>query len=227
MTKQDIIDAVVAMTEGRAKRLDLSKLINFEIQRICNRKRYWWRKKTFSFSSVVGTATYDLSDSAVATDANDFTEMVQLTRVDAANATPEVPYESDPLQQQAALATTETGDPSRWFLEPGTSQTIRLSPSPNAVKTYRGIYWATPAVFTDDPMVVVPLIPLGYHYVVTAALTRRVFFYLFGQGDPRYVSAERDFEVCMADLDSFRGPATREAIEFRSSSSHDVVRSTS
>ena len=77
MTIEEVVTLVRQFAEGRAKKLDLDTWADLEVQSIINRKRWWWRKKRFSYTLVVGDSTKDLNDNdnGIATD---FQEMIDL-----------------------------------------------------------------------------------------------------------------------------------------------------
>jgi hypothetical protein len=175
MTQAEAIEAAHANTGRRAENIGIDA--NFHllaaIQEICGRARWPWRKKSLSFSSTAGTATYDLTSASVA-DIDDFSELISIYRFDTTTSFQGLDILDTDEKILAAIGDTgTTDDPSAYCNEPGGAEcTIRLSPIPNATKTYRGLYWAIPSVL-DSGSGTIPLIPARWHFVLVKHLEKR------------------------------------------------------
>lgn len=212
MTIEEAIELVRGFAEGRAKKFNLDAWADLEIQDIVNRKRWWWRKKRFSYSLVVGDRTKDLNDSDAGI-ATDFHEMIDLRVLFSDGTHQEVRRETDPAVIQGFYASgLAAGDPGLYIIEPGTTQTLRFDRPHSTARTLAGIYWAAhdPVTPGDNIGIVIPLIPRQYHYVVVRALKKRIFEYLYGQDDPRYPVAVDDFEKGIEQLEAYKDPSTKE-----------------
>src|ERR1035437_4273380 len=120
--------------QDQAMKFDVPFWLDFEIQRLVNRKRWWWRKKTFSFPLVVGTATYDLSRDGL-NQADDLDQMISMYTVDSSGNLAELVFTSKAEDVQAFIAETSTEKPCKWTIDPGTSKTIRLDVKSNSTDT--------------------------------------------------------------------------------------------
>lgn len=226
MTREEIIEAVHNLTEDRIRKLVLDKWLEIELTRIVNRKHYWWRKKTFSFTCSAGTPIYDLSANGLNI-ADDFDQMVTFVRWDSSDNVVPMSFISDPQDVLTVIYDTSTGTPTGWLIEPGTTQTIRLAPVPSSSHTFRGLYWAGINTKWSTPgSGTIPLIPPQFHYVVLVALTRRAFQYLYGQKDARYATALQEEMQAMKELAAYVAPTTDFAIELRSYDPNVFVQST-
>jgi len=226
LTKQQTLDLAIEWTEDRVKNLTLSIWLDNTISGLIHEKHWWWRKKTLIFNSVVGTQQYDLSDVAIA-DADDFEEMINLSRVVSGVDAAEIKYRSDAKDVQSILHTSTSGTPANYILVPGSPKLLRFDYKPGAAESYRGLYWAGFNSLMesggDEP---IPLIPENYHYVVLERFLVRIFQYLFGQNDPRYISQVKEADNAYAQLCRFSGPGL-ERIEMRSADPDNYVRATS
>src|SRR5205814_5876040 len=191
MTVQELVEAVRNVAENSVNKLKIESWLSVELGRIVNRKPYFWRKAALQFDTTPNTATYNLSDQGAAAlnVAPDFLQFATpLYQFQGASKIGEVPFASDHLTQLQMIRDTSTGTPGLMTIEPGTIKTVRLNPIPNAVYSYSAIYYReaiihfkTPDYEADE----IPIVPAAFHYVVYQAMERRVFFYLYGQKDPR------------------------------------------
>lgn len=226
MTVQELVEAIRSITEQSVTKLKLESWLSMELGRIVNRKKYWWRKAPLEFDSVANKATYDLTAGNLAAD---FLQMATpLYEFQGVQKVGELPFVSDHLQVLQMRRETATGEPKLFTVELGTTKTLRLTPIPNAIRSYSGVYyrgavinWTSPA---EDE---IPLIPPEFHYVVYQAMERRAFYYLYGQKDPRAVLAAQAEKECIADLNDYQAPSTLVAQEWRSGDSQSFVQSTS
>ena len=202
MTQAEIIEAAHTRTGRRAEEiagLDFSLMLLTVIQEFCGEHRWYWRKKRFSFSSVAGTATYDLTDTSGA-NVQDLDELISLWRIDSTTARGLLDPLTDEECQIAAIDDTTTGDPSHYFWEHGTDTTVRLTVIPNAAKTYRGLYFATPSA-SDSGSGAVPLVPARLHYLLIKRMEMAIWAVMpeEGQGGTNYQRATAEYQYGLAN----------------------------
>lgn len=163
-------------------------------------RHFWWRRKTFSFQTVIGTQSYDLSTNS--TGSANAPDLAEIEEIFVVNSNPQfwpytVPPEFTARQQIGAIY----GQPqvgqliprSGYFLTPGDFQQLTLSQPPNQVYTVAGTYYAVPMV-TDTAQDVIPLVPPNLHWGLIYMYERRVFEFLFGQGDPRWQVSNKRYQ---------------------------------
>ena len=224
-TKQEIVDLVTELAEGRGIKLNLKAWLDLEISQIIQKKRFWWRRRLATFDSVVGTSEYDLSADGL-DKADDLEQIISVYRLNAAGSADKIYFEGDEDRIQALLADSTQGEPTVYFPYPGAPLTLCLKMNPDAVATYQVTYWAGFNIHGDVSSDTIPLIPPTYHHVPLLALVRRVYLHLFGQNDPRFAVAEKDFQSALGDLMAFQAPSQESVTEFRTSDSNATVRST-
>src|SRR6266576_2574209 len=132
VTISAIIDAADRRTERRCtKELDLVQEFWLFFNEFVLEKHFPWRKKSFTFNTVVNTQNYDLSTAGL-NYAPDFWEMITLYNVQpggssgiATQFVELTPMLTDDLIT-SALEATSTESPSRYYVLPGTTQTLML-----------------------------------------------------------------------------------------------------
>jgi hypothetical protein len=228
-TKQEIIDMCAEFTENRITKLSLQKWFDFELQNLINKKRWFWRKKFFTQNLTIGTQSYDLSRTAVTGGtgwADDFFQMISLWLNNSDGSQTEILFTTAQDEVAAMLVNTDTGQPGIYTLKPGTSKTLMFDVLPDTAYSITGHYWATFNRTGDSADDSIPLIPEPFHYVMLHLLLKRMFMYLYGQKDPRYVIAAQDAKDAVADLEAYNRPALGEAVELRTSEARATVRAT-
>lgn len=192
MTRDEAVDRTHQRTRRLAENagIDMQIIYADNLQDLCLAYRFPWRKKWHTFSSIVGTGQYDLTTSTNGT-GTDVEELIRIIRVDSATSQTELDYISDPTTEMFQQHSTTTGDPAGYFVVPGTISTIQLVDTPNAVKTYRYLYWAVPAPAADDSVEAIPLLPSIYHHVLVSLMVMDVWESLPGEGieSPNYQKA--------------------------------------
>jgi len=231
-TRENLIQLADEMTEGRVSKITPALWLDTEISKIVNEQRWWWRRKTFDLSLASGTGNYNLSQdedplgNAGLDAADDFEQMIQLARLDGSTSPPHIQYKSSADEVHANLANTATGDPGEYIIVPGTTKTLRFGPIPSTVVNVRGFYWASYNPRESDVGDPIPLIPDTHHHVVLECYLRRIYGFLFGEGDNRYTVQVREAERALGELRRFRGPGL-EFESMRSESPNDYQRATS
>jgi hypothetical protein len=227
LTRSQLVEIVTNLCEGSAQKLKIQSWIELELAQLVARKSYWWRRKTLSFNSGVAVPTYDFSQDGLDV-ANDFLKLIKLWRWNGGGTNKEpIPYISDVSGTVDAVYGTTQAKPTGCVVEPGTTKVLRLTPIPIAAEAYVGLYEAGVNINWDDTGDGIPLLPPEYHFVLSFALNRRVFQYLYGQNDNRYATALAEEKEAIAMLDNYKAPSAEVAFELRSSDPQDFVRSTS
>src|SRR6267142_1859202 len=210
MRVEEVLEAIRSITENSVTKLKLESWLSLELGRIVARKKYWWRKGVLEFDSEANKAVYTVNA--------DFLQVGSpLYEFQGVQKVAELPFVSDHLQMLQMRRETATGEPKLFTVELGTTKDLRLTPIPNAVRSYSGIYYRGATIKWTSPNVdEIPLIPAEFHYVVYQAMERRAFYYLYGQKDPRAVLAAQAEKEAIADLNDYQSPSTLVAQEWRS-----------
>lgn len=220
-TVGQIVKQVMGRTEGRASgKKDFDPRMEFwlGLDEMVQERHYFWRRKTFSLQTEIGTQNYDLSSNG--TGQANAPDLVEIEEIFVVNATPQfwpysVPPEFTARQQVGAIY----GQPqvgqliprSGYFLTPGNFQQLTLSQPPNQVYTVAGTYYAVPMV-TDVTIDAIPLVPPNLHFGLVYMLERRIFEYLFGQGDPRWTVSNKRYEDFLEKAAKYKSFSQQEAI---------------
>lgn len=218
MTITEIIERAHQRTgrKNEGKGIDERGIVIDCLQDLCEEKRWPFRRKWASFSTVVGTSEYDLTDTTIAADvADDIEEIICITQYDTN-------LDLDPIISATEMATvrrmTTRGTPSKYFLKPGTEGTVRLVNIPDAARTYDVVYWAIPNPGLDDTSDTIPLLPSKYHRVLLQYVTAMFWSLLPGEGiaGPNAAAA---FQMYLRQLELMKSKgqfSTAEKREFKS-----------
>jgi hypothetical protein len=204
-TAPQIILQVHGRTENRAmNKPGFDPRIEFwlGIDEFCGEKHFWWRRKAFSFQTIPGTQTYDLS--AAPANASDLVEIEETYCVSAPPA--QWPGMVHPRFSPRAQIGAIYGSAAQiallpangYFLTPGGFQQFNFMAPPNDVYTVAGTYYAVPMV-TNVATVDIPLIPPNLHYGLFDVFERRVLKYLYGQNDPRFTVSDAAYQKFVLD----------------------------
>jgi hypothetical protein len=217
---------VDSLTERRAsKQVDLNLLLNQRIQKFCQEKRFWWREKNATITTAAGDATYDLSDSATATDAADVEEIIRVILFNSASDMPVLSPIFDVETRMKALNDNTQGTPTGWFIKPGAITTIQLTPVPDATYTLLVPYWAIPeSIPTDAEDQTIPLIPVYLHHALVSGLKMDVFEFIFGPESQKYILARSEYSDGIDKAQAKNSWSQEKVVQFRSR--EDAVRST-
>ena len=196
---QDITQNVNKRTEGRAgTKMDLRVELFLAIDEMCLDRHWWWANKRFIVDVAIGNTSIDLSGQAP-----DFSQFDEVFLINPDNKT--IQSQMNPLldskAQLAAILNTIPSLPSVYFIDTNANfQTMALGAPSSVAQKIAGKYWATPMV-TGPGVDDIPLIPPFLHWGLVHALERRVFKFLFGVGDVRASTAEKDYQNFMAVAD--------------------------
>jgi hypothetical protein len=200
-TVTQIVDQVMGRTQNRATnkpKFDPRMEFWLGLDEFCQERHYWWTRKMMSFATQIGVQNYDLSGTTTG-NAPDLAEIEEMFVV---NASPQFwPYSVPPqftARQQigAVYGQPQVGQlipSSGYFLTPGGFQQLTLSQPPNQVYTVAATYYAVPMV-TDVTEDDIPLVPPNLHFGLIYMLERRIYEFLFGQGDPRWTVSNKRYE---------------------------------
>lgn len=221
MTRSDVIEQAQELTERRGERvLNMNVLYAQGLQKFLREKRFWWRRKTLSFTSQAGVALYDLSSSANGLPgATDLEEIITVIRYTGPNDFLELDPLFEPINQEIARldATPATDEPSKFMIEPDTYQTLRLYNQPNGALQYVVPYWAIPNPPVDDTSDVIPLVPGYLHYALVDRLRRDIHLFLFGMESDKFKASDAEYQASLAQAEEKPAYSVRKAVELRSS----------
>lgn len=209
-TISQVIEIASKRTERRVEgEIDLRSEFWAALSEFVLERRYPWRRKSFTFSTAVGTQQYDVSSAGLSpygSLATDLYEIRTVYRVEPGPAFTELPPLVTEDQQMSALEATINGKPSAYMTLPVALQTLVFNVPADAIYKMRINYWAAPDPVLDSAAEVVPLVPPQLHWGLPIALERNLFRYLYGQNDPRTMLAEKrytDFLAKAARMFSF------------------------
>lgn len=195
-TRTEIIATVNKKTENALDALDAASLFNEVLQEFCSEHRFWWRKKRFTFPTVGGTATYDLSDTStvVTTPASIgpfVEEITYMGRVDGTDIS-----KIDPIFDEETIAgwtvSTTQDKPTCFTVDSNDTQkfqVVRLNPIPNGVYTVHVSAWMMPNPSTDSSDDAIYIVPSIWHHVLQTALERETWRLKYGAQDAKFVTA--------------------------------------
>ena len=236
MGPQEIISMATEFVEDRANKPDLDKWLALEVARIVNKKDWWWKRKYFTLTSQVGQATYNLGDTDKVVGnttytalnlADDFKRMIWFYRKNSNTDYAPLVFESDAVGALKLLTDTQQAEPTKYIIQPGTTKVLRLGAIPSIAQDFVGYYEAgVPLESLDEALTEIPLIPSEHHELVLFAMLKRLFLYLYGQEDPRYVAIAAEFKEAWESLENYKSPATEEVVKFDLLDASRVVRST-
>jgi hypothetical protein len=214
-TVTSIVTQAHGRTENRAtnkKNFDPVMEFFLGLDAFCSEKHYWWRRKAFSLQTQAGVLKYDLSSNS--TGSANAPDCVEIEEMFVVNANPQywpwgVPPQFTARQQIAALygnnvIAGQVPQAGYFMALAGFQELIFMQP-PTQVNTVAATYYAVPMV-TDTSVDVIPLVPPNLHYGLVDMLERRILKFLYGQEDPRYVTADavyKEFLVTAAKSKQF------------------------
>lgn len=234
MTLDEIKELASGNTERKGEgQLNLDLLVAKSIQKVCGKKRFWWRKRTLTFTTTASTATYDLTSSSLATTPSnagyDVEEIISVDYIRGAQDVVHLEPIFDEESQIAVLAAGETGEPGSYFNDIGSPGTLRFDKIPAGTYTIRVTFWAMPNIGStyggvEQTSGAVPLVPAGFHYVIVDRVEYDILRRLYGPTDPKVVSAKLEYEESLEDLMAKNSFDVHKTVSF--ASKETAVRST-
>lgn len=197
MSRTQIIQTVHTLTENKGSNLGLETLYIHRLQKFCAEKRFWWRKKTFYFQTLPLEGSYDLTaittvPSSAGVEVEEFTKVVYVrSSTDLVELTPLF----DDAVQLEVIESELTGEPGGFFVDPNSYQTLRFNLIPADIYKIRVTCWALPNPVLDNTNEVVPLVPGYLHHVIVDGLVMDVWRSVYGEQDPKYLTAKREYEA--------------------------------
>jgi hypothetical protein len=229
MTRQRIIELANWRT-GRVgeKKLDLDGEFLGVLQEFCAEYRWYWRKRSVSFATVAGVATYDLGATQAdapdqCIDALDCEEIISVKLFSAPKEYTRLIPLFDTDSQDEALEDDSTGKPGHYFIEPGSSRTLRITPIPDDAYRLRISFWAMPNTTADTQSSSIPLVPGYLHRILVKGLEAQIFRYVLGDASKQYLGAKAEYEATVARAAEKRDFAVGKAREW--TSSEEAIRS--
>lgn len=221
MTKSQIIELAHQRTgrKNEGKDFKLESVVDECLADLLMEMRWHWRRKWLTFTTVAAVATYDLTDTTIVTDAvGDIEEVITVIRKNSPTDIFELDPVTDPAQMTVIKYTTDAGDPTRYFLEPGTEATLHLDPIPNSVRTIRVPYWAIANPELDVSSDTIILLPTKYHFILLQYVIAVFWSMLPGEGvaGPNASAAFSLYQSRLDKLKSKHNFSTGEKREFKS-----------
>lgn len=168
--------------------------------------RVGWRRKTYTFNTVIGTKEY-----AMPTDFHEAQGVYLPTDYD--NSLKYIGEDPDLLARAESNVTNST--PTGYYIEQGSTspnswQTLKFQAPAVAVLAIRVVYYRY-VRFADDSTNVdmAGFIPAPYHWGLVEGLRAELYLDRFGQGDPRYAAAIGSYEKWISRAGGKRELAAR------------------
>lgn len=202
MTRSEILTLAGLLTEQKGKPLQgsLQTVFSFIVQDICKRNRFWWRKWSVTFPTIIGTTTYDLTTiTATPTLTEIAVEEVTKLQVNVAGVWAALVPIYDDATIQTMLLNTSRAQPGRYTFAPNDYKIILIDP-PDAVYTARMSFWAMPNPNTDSSQETVPLIPPWGHNAVVEGMAAYIWESLYGLLNQKTVAYKRRYEDSIMNL---------------------------
>lgn len=227
MTKDDVISLAKDLTGHKADdRIGFDNLFVFRLQKFVQRKKYWWRQRVFSFSTIPGQPDYDLNDATdMGSAGNLHPDVQQIFSIFGMNGSTKFDVNAtfDPKDKAELMASEADGDdqPDTFFWKPGTKRTLYLSPTPAGVYTMWVTYWAVAPSDKDyqstDGSDVMDFVPDYLHHCVVAGMVMDIKSFLYGGKDGEYLAALQNYNESLESADQDRDYSTDRVDEFRTS----------
>ena len=138
MSRQRLIQLADERT-GKISRgkLNLDAEFVTVLQDFCSSYRWYWRRKTVGFDTTPNGPTYGLAVSDGSIPAVDCEQIIRVLVFGVPGTSATYPYKKltpllDPeLQERAIWDDTTQGPPQNYFIDPNTSNVLRLTPIPD------------------------------------------------------------------------------------------------
>lgn len=198
------------------KVLNLQSIYRLVLQDICKRERFWWRRIQFNFNAIAGTQTFDLT-TITTVPANAMQEILldEITKFTII-LTPN-PFQVaefvpvfDPETLIEMINNTTPASPNnpsvqfpgaggRYTMDPSGINVVRIDPLDINYTAYI-VGWAMPNPASDSTNDNVPLIPAWGHNTILEGMKWMIFDWVYGEDNPKTVSALRRYEQAIQDL---------------------------
>jgi hypothetical protein len=227
-TRPELIEMADRRTERRgSKVLNLDNEFILCLQEFCLEHRWSWRRKTTRLSIAPTVQSYDLSDPLNA-NAGDLYQFMQngvhlyTPSGDKVEVTPL--FEKD--KQDLALDLPTLGQPAQYFMMPGSSLQLVLTPIPDNAYPMRLGYWSVPVFTPATQTDVIPLVPANLQHVLLKKLEAQIFRFTLGEGTSKYQAAKGEYDMLVEKYQSYQGFVPGESVFYTDRDSHDSIRST-
>jgi hypothetical protein len=180
-----------------ANKIDVAMEFWQGLDEFCGEKHYWWRRLLGSFTTTPPTQQYDLAGVAGGNEV----EIEEVEEVFVVNATAQCsPGNVRPMfnaRDQVAAAFGPGVGPffprSGYFITPGSPQQLQFSGPVTQALLIGYSFYAIPMI-TDTTTETIPLVPVFLQYGLKYMLLRRLYDFLYGQEDPRYTTADNNYQ---------------------------------
>lgn len=202
MSRQRIIQLADQRTGKIAQgKVNLDAEFVAVLQDFCGEYRWYWRRKSVGFDTVPGDPSYGLAAADNSIPAVDCEQIIRVMAFGVPGTSASHPYKKlnpilDPEAQELAIYNEEIqGPPQNYFIDPGTSNVLRLAPTPDDTYAMRVAYWAMPNLAFDDLSNDIPLVPGYLHRVLVKGLEAQIFRSVLGDKAPAYQVARGEYEL--------------------------------
>lgn len=190
MTKQEIIDDADSLTEGKAqKRINFERAYTRRLQKFCQAKPFWWRRRIYSFDAATGETTKDLS-----TAVRDFEAMLVVELWQNGLRVRQLDPCFDMAQVFNMQEGVSNGQPCTYTIEPGPGFVIRYNVQLDADYKIKFAYWAIPNPNTDNADEAVALVPAIYHHALVSGLKMDFSSFLYGVKSEMYLVSKAEYD---------------------------------
>jgi hypothetical protein len=217
MQRSEIIELAMQFVERKGEKvLNLQSIYRLVLQDICKRERFWWRRIQFNFNAAAATQTFDLTQ-VTTVPANAMTEILldEITKFTII-LTPN-PFQVaefvpvfDPETLIEMINNTTPASPNnpsvqfpgaggRYTMDPSGINVVRIDPLDINYTAYI-VGWAMPNPGSDSTNDNVPLIPAWGHNTILEGMKWMIFDWVYGEDNPKTVSASRRYEQAIQDL---------------------------
>jgi len=183
------------------------------VQDICKRQRFWWRRIAFTFQTVQGQGTYDLTTISTTPPIteillDEITKFTLLMTTSPLQVTELLPAFTPESLIEMTANTTPTNPTNgnnngavggRYTMDAGDYKTIRIDP-PDAAYTAYIVGWAMPNPGGDSTNDNVPLIPPWGHNTIVTGIVAKVFRFAYGSSNMKSVDSAAEYEQGIQDL---------------------------
>jgi hypothetical protein len=139
------------------------------LQSFCLERQWWWRKKTVALITDPTVAVYDMAAPTSPVNALDCQKIVEVNYFPTNAQTPIIlPPDKAYMKLrpmfhdsniQAAMEDVTTGAPQAYFMVPGSTTQIQITPIPDDAYRMRWTFWAVPNGTQDTLEDMIPLVP--------------------------------------------------------------------
>jgi len=201
MSRQRIIQLADQRTGKIAQgKVNLDAEFVAVLQDFCGEYRWYWRRKSVGFDTTPGVPSYGLAAADNSIPAVDCEQIIRVLAFGVPGTDDTHSYKNlnpilDPEAQEVAIYNEAMqGPPRSYFIDPGSSNILRLCPTPDQSYSIRVPYWAMPNLAFDDLSNDIPLVPGYLHRLLVKGLEAQIYRAVIGERAPAYQVARGEYE---------------------------------